>query len=63
MNDGLGKPLVRGEIVWILDTLLKYCIDEYSQEEYAVKKMSMVGADYLHVTIFMWHMFIFNHLT
>ena len=27
----------------------------YSQEEYTVKKMSMVGADYLQMTMYMGH--------
>ena len=42
MNDGLGRSLVLGEMVWILNLLLECCTDEHSLEEYTVKKMSML---------------------
>ena len=59
MNDGLGKPSVLDGLVWTLN----FPVQVYSQEEYTVKKMNMVGADYLQVTIYMQWVFIFNNLT
>ena len=42
------------ECYGFLTLLFKCCTDEYSQEEYTVKKINMVGADYLQVTIYTW---------
>ena len=64
MNGGLGRPSVLGKIVQILNSPIQmmhwwafprgiYC----KEDEY------IVGADYLQVTIYMWWVFIFNHLT
>ena len=33
--------------------MLNCCMDRYSQEEYTINKMSMVGADYLQVTMYL----------
>ena len=63
MSDGWGRPSVLGEIIWILGSPVEVLHWWVFQEEYTVKKMSMVGADYIQMTIYMCCMFIFNHLT
>ena len=64
MNDRLVRPSVLGEIVQILDSpaqMLYWWV--FPRGIYCKEDECMVGADYLQVTIYMWHVFIFNHLT
>ena len=64
MSDGWDRPSVLGEIIWILSSPWSVALMGIpGRNTLKLKKMSMVGADYMEMTIYMHPMFIFNHLT
>ena len=54
MNNGLGRPLVLGEIVWILNSPAQMLHCEVPRGIYCKEDEYIVGAGYIQVVIYLW---------